>query len=121
MLGYIAALLFVIAFILRVTSTGTGVVFAPQSLLLAGLAPPAAARRPAPVARRYAPPPAAPVSGTPRLPPPQRPAPRICQPATRPHRSGPDVALGREDIHLRPAVAGARRKAVAQRPPLLRL
>src|SRR5262245_45189249 len=38
MLGYIAALLFIIAFILRVTSTGTGVVFAPQSLLLAGLA-----------------------------------------------------------------------------------
>jgi hypothetical protein len=38
MLGYIAALLFIIAFILRVTSTSTGVVFAPQSLLLVGLA-----------------------------------------------------------------------------------
>jgi hypothetical protein len=36
--GYIAALLFIIAFILRVTSTSTGVVFAPQSLLLVGLA-----------------------------------------------------------------------------------
>jgi hypothetical protein len=31
-------LLFIIAFILRVTSTSTGVVFAPQSLLLVGLA-----------------------------------------------------------------------------------
>ena len=29
---------FIIAFILRVTSTGTGVVFAPESLLLVGLA-----------------------------------------------------------------------------------
>jgi hypothetical protein len=38
MLGYIAALLFIVAFILRVTSTSTGVVFAPQSLLLVGLA-----------------------------------------------------------------------------------
>jgi len=33
MLAYIAALLFIIAFILRVTSTGTGVVFTPESLL----------------------------------------------------------------------------------------
>jgi hypothetical protein len=38
MLGYITVLLFIIAFILRVTSTGTGVVFAPESLLLVGLA-----------------------------------------------------------------------------------
>jgi hypothetical protein len=38
MLRYIAALLFIIAFILRVTSTGIGVVFAPESLLLVGLA-----------------------------------------------------------------------------------
>jgi hypothetical protein len=35
MFGYIAVLLFIIAFILRVTGTGTGVVFAPESLLLA--------------------------------------------------------------------------------------
>jgi hypothetical protein len=39
-LGYIAVLLFIIAFILRVTSTGTGVMFAPESLLLVGLAVP---------------------------------------------------------------------------------
>jgi hypothetical protein len=38
MLGFIAAILFIIAFILRVTSTSTDVVFAPASLALLGLA-----------------------------------------------------------------------------------
>jgi hypothetical protein len=38
MLGYIAAVLFIIAFLLNATSTATSVVFSPTSLMLAGLA-----------------------------------------------------------------------------------
>jgi hypothetical protein len=38
MLGYIAAALFIIAFLLNATSTSTPAVFAPLSLLLLGLA-----------------------------------------------------------------------------------
>ena len=38
MLGYIAAALFIIAFIINATSASTIAVFAPLSLLLAGLA-----------------------------------------------------------------------------------
>jgi len=38
MLGYIAAAIFIIAFILNAASVSTDVVFAPMSLLLAGLA-----------------------------------------------------------------------------------
>ena len=38
MLGYIAAALFIIAFIINATSTSTPAIFAPQSLLLLGLA-----------------------------------------------------------------------------------
>jgi hypothetical protein len=38
MLGYIAAVLFIIAFLLYATSTSTSVVFSPMSLMLAGLA-----------------------------------------------------------------------------------
>jgi hypothetical protein len=38
MLGYIAAVLFIIAFLLNATSTSTSVVFSPTSLMLAGLA-----------------------------------------------------------------------------------
>jgi hypothetical protein len=38
MLGYVAAILFIIAFLLNATSTTTNVVFSPTSLMLAGLA-----------------------------------------------------------------------------------
>jgi hypothetical protein len=38
MLGYIAAALFIIAFLINATSTSTAAVFEPMSLLLAGLA-----------------------------------------------------------------------------------
>lgn len=38
MLGYIAAALFIIAFLINATSTSTPAVFSPMSLLLAGLA-----------------------------------------------------------------------------------
>ena len=38
MLGYVAAVLFIIAFLLNATSTATSVVFSPTSLMLAGLA-----------------------------------------------------------------------------------
>jgi len=38
MLGYIAAILFIIAFLLNATSTTTSAVFSPTSLMLAGLA-----------------------------------------------------------------------------------
>jgi hypothetical protein len=38
MLGYIAAVLFIIAFLLNATSTATSAVFSPTSLMLAGLA-----------------------------------------------------------------------------------
>ena len=38
MLGYIAAGLFIIAFLINATSTSTAAVFAPLSLLLLGLA-----------------------------------------------------------------------------------
>ncbi len=38
MLGYIAAALFVIAFIINAASASTPAIFAPQSLLLLGLA-----------------------------------------------------------------------------------
>jgi len=38
MLGIIAAIIFVIAFLLNATSTATNAVFAPSSLLLVGLA-----------------------------------------------------------------------------------
>lgn len=37
MLGFIAAVLFAIAFVLNATSTATSVVFSPMSLLFAGL------------------------------------------------------------------------------------
>jgi len=38
MLGVVAAIIFAIAFIIRVTRTSTDAVFAPDSLVLAGLA-----------------------------------------------------------------------------------
>lgn len=38
MLGYIAAAIFVIAFVINATSTSTDAVFSPVSLLLVGLA-----------------------------------------------------------------------------------
>lgn len=38
MLAIVAAVIFAVAFVIRVTRTATGVVFAPDSLLLAGLA-----------------------------------------------------------------------------------
>jgi hypothetical protein len=38
MLGYIAAIIFAIAFLINATSTSTDAVFAPISLLLVGLA-----------------------------------------------------------------------------------
>jgi len=38
MLGYVAAVLFIIAFLINATSTATSVVFSPTSLMLAGLA-----------------------------------------------------------------------------------
>lgn len=38
MLAFVAAALFVIAFVIRVTETSTQVVFSPTSLMLAGLA-----------------------------------------------------------------------------------
>ena len=38
MLGYAAAVLFIIAFLINATSTATSAVFSPMSLLLAGLA-----------------------------------------------------------------------------------
>lgn len=38
MLAFVAAALFVIAFIIRVTETSTEVIFSPASLMLAGLA-----------------------------------------------------------------------------------
>jgi hypothetical protein len=38
MLGFIAAVLFIIAFLLNATSTATSAVFSPTSLMLAGLA-----------------------------------------------------------------------------------
>ena len=38
MLGFVAAVLFIIAFLLNATSTSTSAVFAPMSLMLAGLA-----------------------------------------------------------------------------------
>jgi hypothetical protein len=38
MLGYIAAVIFVIAFVINATSTATDAVFSPLSLLLVGLA-----------------------------------------------------------------------------------
>jgi hypothetical protein len=38
MLGYVAAILFIIAFLLNATSTSTSAVFSPTSLMLAGLA-----------------------------------------------------------------------------------
>ena len=38
MLAFVAAALFVIAFIIRVTETSTEVIFSPTSLMLAGLA-----------------------------------------------------------------------------------
>jgi hypothetical protein len=38
MLGFIAAVLFIIAFLLNATSTTTSAVFSPMSLMLAGLA-----------------------------------------------------------------------------------
>ena len=38
MLGFVAAVLFIIAFLLNATSTTTSVVFSPMSLMLAGLA-----------------------------------------------------------------------------------
>ncbi len=38
MLGYVAAILFIIAFLINATSTATSVVFSPTSLMLAGLA-----------------------------------------------------------------------------------
>jgi hypothetical protein len=38
MLGYVAAILFIIAFLLNATSTATSAVFSPTSLMLAGLA-----------------------------------------------------------------------------------
>ena len=38
MLGYVAVLLFVIAFLINATSTPTSAVFSPTSLMLAGLA-----------------------------------------------------------------------------------
>jgi hypothetical protein len=38
MLGYVAAVLFIIAFLLNATSTATSAVFSPTSLMLAGLA-----------------------------------------------------------------------------------
>jgi hypothetical protein len=37
MLGYVAALLFIIAFLIYVTSTATSAVFSPTSLMLLGL------------------------------------------------------------------------------------
>jgi uncharacterized OsmC-like protein len=38
MLGFAAAVLFIIAFLINATSTSTSAVFSPMSLLLAGLA-----------------------------------------------------------------------------------
>ncbi len=38
MLGYVAAALFIIAFLINATSTSTSAVFSPTSLMLAGLA-----------------------------------------------------------------------------------
>jgi hypothetical protein len=38
MLGFVAAILFIIAFLLNATSTATSAVFSPMSLMLAGLA-----------------------------------------------------------------------------------
>jgi hypothetical protein len=38
MLGYVAAVLFIIAFLLNATSTATSAVFSPTSLLFVGLA-----------------------------------------------------------------------------------
>jgi hypothetical protein len=38
MLGFVAAVLFIIAFLIYVTTTATSVVFSPTSLMLAGLA-----------------------------------------------------------------------------------
>ena len=38
MLGFVAAVLFIIAFLLNATSTATSAVFSPTSLMLAGLA-----------------------------------------------------------------------------------
>ena len=38
MLGFAAAVLFIIAFLINATSTATSAVFSPMSLLLAGLA-----------------------------------------------------------------------------------
>lgn len=38
MLGFVAAVLFIIAFLINATSTATSVVFSPTSLMLAGLA-----------------------------------------------------------------------------------
>jgi hypothetical protein len=38
MLGYVAAILFIIAFLINATSTATSAVFSPTSLMLAGLA-----------------------------------------------------------------------------------
>ena len=38
MLGYVAAALFIIAFLINATSTSTSAVFSPTSLLLVGLA-----------------------------------------------------------------------------------
>jgi hypothetical protein len=38
MLGYVAAILFIIAFLINATSTATNAVFSPTSLMLAGLA-----------------------------------------------------------------------------------
>jgi hypothetical protein len=38
MLGFVAAVLFIIAFLINATSTTTSAVFSPTSLLLAGLA-----------------------------------------------------------------------------------
>lgn len=38
MLAFVAAALFVIAFVLRVTETSTELIFSPTSLMLAGLA-----------------------------------------------------------------------------------
>lgn len=38
MLGYVAAAIFIIAFILNAASVATDVIFSPMSLLLAGLA-----------------------------------------------------------------------------------
>ena len=38
MLGFVAAVIFVIAFLIKATSTSTSAVFSPTSLLLVGLA-----------------------------------------------------------------------------------